>query len=299
MFGLGPYFYGTSGLQGYFGNEFFKNAAFGFKYATDYMGVSVQVGLADMDAMDVDSDVAFDLHIAGFYQVMPALKIEADFLGTNLTDEAPTANAQPYFANKPLANNMGFGLKAIYDEAPLTAEATFVFIKDGSASNADTGFFDSAWTWLQLKGDYQISSELSAGATITLYPLFHEDADLTDMSLELRGSYIAAPIDFNITITFENMLIADGDALFLTIEPSFGYQINEDIKAGIDLSWGIGLGKAVEKMMAIVLRPYVDVTVAEGATMYFGWELAHTLDDGSGESGTNWSNLLLGFKWSF
>ena len=134
-------------------------------------------------------------------------------------------------------------------------------------------------------------------------------------ALGVNFDYSADPLNVGITLKmldFGDVGYYDSDlgGLAMVINPYLGFQINDPLKVTLGITIEKGLGdynKDNDKgynVSTLEIAPGLEWTVAEGASMTFGYDLKFDLNDKAAVEGYKDNKLLthnitMGFKWSF
>ena len=141
-----------------------------------------------------------------------------------------------------------------------------------------------------------------------------EAASKVLMSFGLNFDYSADPLGVGVTVKFFDLADSTvGDSgnggRSLVLNPYVSYQINDPLKASLNITLVQGMGewnkendalKGKEKVSSLAIEPALDWAVADGASMGFGYCVKFSLDgDLSGKDKLLDHNITLKFKWSF
>ena len=148
---------------------------------------------------------------------------------------------------------------------------------------------------------YALSEEMSISADVLAYIASDENTffnnDVLDrdesffMALGLGFNFEEGPLSFEVTAHVFDLTNAF-DMMFLTLEPSVTFEIDEDLTASLGIVLGLGLGDAVDGLFEI--NPGLEIRVAPNAAINLGLSFAY--DFGSEDSSLGFT---AGFKWSF
>ena len=124
-------------------------------------------------------------------------------------------------------------------------------------------------------------------------------ADDTGVSAGLDFGYNGGALSAGIMLGFfdftDSGLSGEQGGSYLKVAPRVSYQINDPIKVGLDLTFGVGLGDAATKdLMFIEIAPYVSWAI-DGASFKVGYCLNFDLD----ASDIADHNVNFSFSWSF